>query len=196
MKKYFSFLLLSFISFATFSQTLREKVVIITPIYSVEYNERLEQPTSITYFVQCPDGVSSRKGMDFYTNDSVKTSDRKDYENNVWDKGHLAPAAAFNCDRETLYKTFSYLNCVLQHQDLNRQTWRFLESFERELSKKGKVKVQIDMTFSKNSLKLSTGATVPDSFKKTIWVDGKLYGVYIFKNEKPIHKEYEKYRVK
>lgn len=195
MKKYLSLLLFIFVSFASFSQTLREKVVIKTPIYTVEYNEKLEQPTSITYFVQCPDGTASRKGMDFYTNDSVKTSDGKDYEGNVWDKGHLAPAADFNCDRETLFKTFSYLNCVLQHQDLNRQTWRFLESFERELAKKGKVKVQIDMTFSKTSLKLPTGATVPDSFKKTIWLDGKLYGVYVFKNEKPVHKEYEKYRV-
>ena len=143
MKKYLSLLLFLFVSFASFSQTLREKVVIKTPIYTVEYNEKLEQPTTITYFVQCPDGTASRKGMDFYTNDSVKTSDGKDYEGNVWDKGHLAPAADFNCDRETLYKTFSYLNCVLQHQDLNRQTWRFLEAFERELAKKGKVKKQV-----------------------------------------------------
>jgi endonuclease G len=179
-----------------FSQkTLRDSIYIKTNMFEIVYYEKLQQPKFIRYTVQCPNGAASRKGMDFYTNDSVKTSDNKDYENNLWDKGHLAPAADFNCDRETLYKTFSYLNCVLQHQDLNRQTWRFLESFERELSKKGKVKVQIDIIFSKNSLKLPTGATVPDSFKKSIWVDGKLYGVYVFKNEKPLHKEYEKYRV-
>ena len=52
------------------------------------------------------------------------------------------------------------------------------------------------MTFSKTSLKLPTGATVPDSFKKTIWLDGKLYGVYVFKNEKPVSNSFDKYIVK
>jgi hypothetical protein len=43
--------------------------------------------------------------MDFFTCDSVKTSDSKDYESNVWDKGHMAPAADFNCDKIMLKKT-------------------------------------------------------------------------------------------
>jgi endonuclease G len=62
----------------------------------------------------------------------VKTSDGKDYEGNVWDKGHCAPAADFNCTRETLWQTFSYLNCILQHEKLNRGAWRLLEVRERE----------------------------------------------------------------
>ena len=116
-------------------QKLREAVKIKTPIYEVVYNEKLEQPTKIQYTVQCPNGTASRAGMDFYTNDSIKTSDADDYVNNVYDKGHLAPAADFNCTKEILYQTFSYLNCALQNQYLNRGVWRMLEEHERELAR-------------------------------------------------------------
>jgi hypothetical protein len=37
--------------------------------------------------------------------------------------------------------------------------------------------------FSNTSLRLPTGATVPDAFKKTIWVDNVVYGVYYFENK-------------
>ena len=74
----------------------------------------------------------------------------------------------FNCDRPTLWATFSYLNCVLQHERLNRGAWRLLEVRERELAKSQVVEVEIKMIYSKTSLRLSTGATVPDGFLKTI----------------------------
>jgi DNA/RNA endonuclease G (NUC1) len=51
--------------------------------------------------------------MEFYTDKDIKTSDTRDYLNNVYDRGHLAPVADFNCDLATLRKTFTYLNCAL-----------------------------------------------------------------------------------
>jgi len=135
--KNFILLLSLFLSFNFLSQSkLRESVKIKSDIFEVVYSEKLEQPLSAKYTVQCPNGNASRSGMDFFTCDSVKTSDHKDYEGNVWDKGHMAPAADFNCDKIMLKKTFSYLNCTLQHQDLNRTTWRLLEAYERELALK------------------------------------------------------------
>ena len=35
-------------------------------------------------------------GYDFFTVDSVFTSNIDDYADNDWDKGHLAPAASFD----------------------------------------------------------------------------------------------------
>ena len=83
-------------------------------MFEIVYSEKLQQPKFIRYTVQCPNGTANRKGMDFYICDSILTSDNKDYENNPYDKGHLAPAADFNCDRDMLFKTFTYLNCSLQ----------------------------------------------------------------------------------
>ena len=197
MKRTFFLILISIITLSSFGQKpLRDNVKVKTDIFEVMYSEKLEQPLWVKYTVQCPDGTSSRAGMDFYTNDSIKTSDNKDYENNVYDKGHMAPAADFNCTRELLYKTFSYLNCSLQQQDLNRTTWRLLEAHERDLAKTNSVvSVEIKCVYSKSSIKLLSGATVPDAYYKTIKY-GKTTEKYYFKNEKPSTTDYTKYIIK
>lgn len=173
----------------------REKVFFQNTIFKGEYSEVLEQPLWVEYKVLCPNGEASRKGMDFYTNDSIYTSDNLDYENNVYDKGHLAPAADFNCTTPMLYSTFSYLNCCLQDQYLNRGVWRLLESHERELAKTKSVSVKIVLVFDSKSLKLPTGATVPSGFYKYITVDG-VTTKYYFKNEKPKSSDFKLYVVK
>jgi endonuclease G len=197
MKKLLLLTLLSTIPFGIFAQKkLRDNVVIKTNIFEVVYSEKLEQPLDVKYTVKCPDGTASRAGMDFYTNDSIKTSDNEDYKSNIYDKGHMAPAADFNCTKEMLYQTFSYLNCSLQNQDLNRTTWRLLEVHERDLSKSHKtVTVEIICVFTPTSTVLPSGATVPDSYYKIIKYDKKVEK-YFFKNEKPKTTDYTKYLIK
>lgn len=157
-------------------------IMIDKGLYLVEYSEKLEQPVMVEYEVMCSSGEASRKGMDFFREDGIHTSDDKDYERNIWDKGHMAPAASFNCSRDTLKEVFSYINCALQHQNLNRGQWRELESLERKIASEGKdVLVKIDIIFSKDSKVLPTGATVPDSFVKHIMVNGR-FQCYSFLN--------------
>ena len=134
--KIFLNVLLTIISLSMYGQnSVIDNDTIHTDLFDVVYSEKLEQPLWITYKVLCPMGTQSRSGLNFYTNDSIHTSNNEDYKDNIWDKGHLAPASAFNCDRETLKKTFTYLNCVLQHEGLNRGPWKELERFEVGLSK-------------------------------------------------------------
>ena len=163
-----TFLLL--LTSSAYAQDLQLKNI-NSDIFTATYSEKYQQPLELSYTVQCPRGTASRKGLDFYTCDSVITSDSRDYANNIYDKGHLAPAAAFNCDRETLKKTFTYLNCALQHQSLNRGPWKELERFERNLAKVyGSVTVTINVHFEdKPQNWLPTGALVPVGFTKTIW---------------------------
>jgi len=167
-------------------------------LFTGVYSEVYEQPLWITYKVLCPAGTASREGMDFYTNDSIKTSDDLDYAANEYDKGHLAPAADFNCDKKMLFQTFSYLNCALQQENLNRGIWRFLELHERELAKTGaSVSVRIELIFSSKSKKLPTGATIPDGFTKIIMVNSKVIEKYYFPNTAPEKgKKYLDYSVK
>jgi endonuclease G len=170
------------------------EILIDAGIYTVLYSEKLEQPKEVWYEVKCSRGTFSRKGLDFYTNDSIHTSSSEDYEKNVWDKGHMAPAANFSCDKENLRQTFSYLNCALQHEKLNRGVWKNIESRERDLAKTKRVKVHISIIFTKNSEKLSTGATVPFAFKKQITV-GSEKETYYFKNELPLFKDHLRYKI-
>jgi len=110
----------------------------------------------------------------------VITSDDADYVDNVWDKGHLAPAADFNCSEDMLKGTFTYLNCALQHEGLNRGPWKELERFERDLAKVyAFVTVEIKVHFEDNpKYWLKTGALVPVGFSKTIICDGEWFEFY------------------
>ena len=153
-------------SHTLFGQELK---TIKTEIFEVEYSEELEQPIKLTYIVQCPMGDASRSGLDFRKVEGYHTSDNEDYKDNVWDKGHLAPAAAFNCDREMVKSTFSYLNCALQHEGLNRGPWKELERFERDLAKiYPEVSVLIIVNFDETPERVPGGAAIPTSFTKEI----------------------------
>lgn len=139
-----------------------------TSVANITYSETLEQPLVVEYRVYCWDGTFSRRGLEFKKPPGIKTSDNKDYYKNEWDKGHMAPAAAFSCDEDSLKATFSYLNCALQHEGLNRGPWKSLEKYERELAEKyGYVDVIINIEFYR-VVRVPAGAAIPTSFVKTI----------------------------
>ena len=102
---------------------------------------------------------------------------------------------SFSCDKQTLYKTFSYLNCALQNQYLNRGVWRMLEIQERELAKKSEVKVKITLDFNGKCEVLTSGATVPIGFFKYITVNN-VTTTYYFENEKPVSPDPKSYIIK
>ncbi len=173
----------------------RTDVIVKNDMFTIHYSEVLEQPTSVEYDVQCTETKFSRKGLDFYTCDSVYTSDNEDYANNEYDKGHMAPAADFSCDEKKLKGTFTYLNCALQQENLNRGVWRMLEVREREIALRYKTSVKILIHFSSSSRKLPSGATIPDAFTKIITYDG-YSEKYYFPNVKPSKLKFDDYRIK
>ena len=192
MKKFLLILLLPLVGFGQ----LRDSIYVKTDIYEVMYSETLEQPLWVKYQVLCTGAGASRKGMDFYTDKTIHTSDAKDYAFNVYDKGHCAPAADFNCNREMLFKTFSYLNCTLQNERLNRVHWRLLEDYERLLAyTEGPVNVEIRIVFDKNPIKVAGGATIPSAFYKIIKTKSKTVK-FFFKNEPPTKPTFVDYQIK
>lgn len=192
MKKFLLILLLPLVGFGQ----LRDSIYVKTDIYEVMYSETLEQPLWVKYQVLCTGAGASRKGMDFYTDKTIHTSDAKDYAFNVYDKGHCAPAADFNCNREMLFKTFSYLNCTLQNERLNRVHWRLLEDYERLLAyTEGPVYVEIRMVFDRNPRRVDAGAAIPTAFCKIIKTKNKTLK-FFFKNEQPTKPTFADYQIK
>jgi len=174
----------------------QETKTIETDIFKIVYSEEYQQPISVEYEVQCPDGTASRKGMNFYGVDSVITSNNADYKNNVWDKGHMAPAAAFNCNTQLLRETFSYLNCALQHQGLNRGPWKELESFERDLAKvHSLVLVIITIHFDDEMGLLPTDARVPTGFTKKIFTGSSDSLVFHFPNSNVAGMDWREFQI-
>jgi len=180
-------LILSFVVLSANSQTkLRDSVKVTNDVFSVIYSEKLEQPIWLKYrSINRPTNVN-RGSMDFYTEKLIKTSDNEDYKNNIYDKGHLAPAATFSDNIENLKQTFSYLNSALQDQYLNRGEWRLLEEQERKWDDNEPLTIIVKSFFDKDSKKLPSGATIPSYFQKHIFFEkSKKWKCFVFLNEKP-----------
>ncbi len=167
----------------------KDIIVVKNKVFVVEYSQKLKQPLSLKYeSTNRPTNVN-RGSMDFYTEPNIITSTSEDYKNNEWDKGHLAPAASFSDNMENLKQTFSYLNCSLQQQDLNRGEWKLLEEQEREWDDKEPLSIRVELLFDKDSKILPSGATVPSYFIKHIHFNKTgVWKCFKFPNVKPVNK--------
>ena len=183
MKKILVLLAGLFITSTSFSQdTIRVK----NNVFEVLYSQDLEQPLWLKYrSINRPTNVN-RGAMDFYTEKGIKTSDASDYKANIYDKGHGAPAATFSDNMENLKQTFSYLNCILQDQYLNRGEWRLLEEQERVWDDKENLTVLITLHYDKPVKRIPTNTAIPSYLEKHIYFEkSNNWRCFVFLNEKP-----------
>ena len=161
---------------------LRSNVLIDKGIFKVSYNEIFEQPNWIEYTVSNRPKNVDRAHKDFYLESGVFTSDNADYYKNEWDKGHLAPAATFSDSEDNLNKTFSFINCAMQIDNLNRGEWAQLEQQVRDWSVNGNVNVKIELVFAANHIIRTTGVHVPTGFWKNLTFSNGNQTCYYFPN--------------
>jgi endonuclease G len=174
---------------------LRSEVIIENNVFKVWYSEVKEQPTKLIYTSTNRVKNVDRGSMNFYTEKDVHTSDNGDYYRNVWDKGHLAPAATYSDSYENLRQTFSYLNCALQNQYLNRGEWRLLEEKERDWDDIQNLTITVELVWDEGYEILASGGHVPTDMIKHIYFeeDGE-WKCFEFENEKPT-KGWEEHQV-
>jgi DNA/RNA endonuclease G (NUC1) len=174
----------------------RESVYIKNGVFEVWYNEVKEQPVKLIYISSNRPTNVNRGSMDFYTEKTVHTSDGLDYKANIYDKGHLAPAATFSDNMVNLKQTFSYLNCALQDQYMNRGEWRLLEEQERKWDDTQNLKVMVELIWDKGYTILPTGGHVPTDMIKHIYFEkDKKWRCFEFENVRPT-KGWEEHEVK
>ena len=175
----FSFLIVSLVSFG-------QNVRIKNNVFEVLYSQSLEQPLVIKYrSTNRPTNVN-RGAMDFYKEVNIKTSDGDDYKANIYDKGHGAPAATFSDNMVNLKQTFSYLNCIMQDQYLNRGEWRLLEEQIRKWDDTENITVLIKTFFDTPVKRVPTGAAIPSYLQKHIYFEkSNKWKCFVFLNQKP-----------
>ena len=172
-----------------------DSIIILSNIFEISYNEKYEQPNWVKYTVRNIIKNADRDGMNFYTVDSIYTSDDNDYYSNRWDRGHMAPAGSFNDTYENLYSTFTYLNVALQYDDLNRGAWVDLEEQVRLWAKEfGDIYIEIYLEFGNDHIILETGAHVPTAFYKYVTFPDNLKKCFYFPNLTP-NKNWQEYEI-
>ncbi len=173
------FLLVSLVSFG-------QDVRIKNEVFEVLYSQSLEQPLIIKYrSTNRPTNVN-RGAMDFYKEPNIKTSDADDYAKNIYDKGHGAPAATFSDNMVNLKQTFSYLNCIMQDQYLNRGEWRLLEEQERKWDDTENLTILVKAFFDTPAKRVATGAAIPSHLQKHIYFEkSNKWKCFVFLNQKP-----------
>ena len=164
----------------------RDEVIIENNVFKVWYSEVKEQPTKLIYTSTNRPKNVDRGSMNFYTEGDVYTSNNSDYYNNVWDKGHLAPAATYSDSMVNLKQTFSFLNCALQNQYLNRGEWRLLEEEEREWDDIENLTITVELEWNGDYEVLPTGGHIPTHMIKTIYFETSgTCRKFRFPNEQP-----------
>ena len=180
------------------SSLTRERVdslLVSNNIFQISYNEKYEQPNWVKYTVRDIIKNADRAGLEFYTVDSIYTSDDDDYYSNRWDRGHMAPAGSFNDSYENLYSTFSYINVALQYDDLNRGVWVELEDQVRRWADDfGDINIEIYLEFDSSHIVLDTGAHVPTAFYKYVIFPDGTKKCYYFPNSTP-DKSWQEYEI-
>lgn len=182
MKKILLLLLATLIVVSAYTQDIKVK----NNVFETLYSQSLEQPLWVKYrSTNRPTNVN-RGSMDFYKEPNVKTSDAEDYIKNIYDKGHGAPAASFSDNLENLKQTFSYLNCIMQDQYLNRGEWRLLEEQERRWDDTENLTVLITLHFDNPVKRITTNAAIPSYLEKHIYFENqKKWKCFVFLNERP-----------
>lgn len=182
MNRLITLVTLLVISVTTFAQDIKVK----NNVFEVLYSQNLEQPIWIKYRSTNRPTKVNRGAMDFYKEPNIKTSDADDYKANIYDKGHGAPAATFSDNIENLKQTFSYLNCILQDQYLNRGEWRLLEEQERKWDDTENLTVIIRVYFDTPVKRIPTNAAIPSYLEKHIYFEkSNKWQCFVFLNEKP-----------
>ena len=172
-----------------------DSILVTTNIFEISYNEIFEQPNWVKYTVKDIVKNADRDGMNFYTVDSIYTSDDNDYYSNRWDRGHMAPAGSFNDSYENLYSTFTYINVALQYDDLNRGAWVDLEEQVRKWADEfGDIGGEIYLEFDSNHIILDTGAHVPSAFYKYVNFPDESKKCYYSPNISP-NKSWSEYEI-
>jgi endonuclease G len=107
--------------------------------YVINYNDRWRIPYWSAYLLtpELLEGKATRRDNfqpDLELPESVR-SELKDYKGTRFDRGHLAPAAAFTRSKAAMAATFLLSNMSPQYGSTNRGIWKDLEEQIRELAR-------------------------------------------------------------
>ena len=115
-----------------------ECTILVNDYFVTCHDNANRVPSWVTYHLTAVDMLGdAERADDFRADNELRAGERAelaDYERSGYDRGHMAPAAAFKRSEEAMSQTFVLSNTAPQTPALNRQMWRMLEEDVREVA--------------------------------------------------------------
>ncbi|ALA26532.1 DNA/RNA endonuclease (plasmid) [Piscirickettsia salmonis] len=170
--------------------------------YSVGYNYKTKQPRWVAYHLTSK-SVSKRikRHDDFRPDPAIPyqyQAQLSDYKRSGYDRGHLAPYAAMDFDKNSASQSFLLSNMSPQKAGLNRQGWAKLESNVRFWAKyKSEVYVYTGPIFQGKNIKTigKNKVAVPTAFFKIIFAPQQKQALaFVMPNKRVAKNKVSEYR--
>jgi len=100
-----------------------------------DYQKKAVKAVSYTLEGDLMNELNILKRPSFYVEQKLNPKDRistTDYTNSGYDKGHMAPDAAFDWSQESLDAVYTLANIIPQAPQVNRRSWAKLEYYVRK----------------------------------------------------------------
>jgi endonuclease G len=146
--------------------------------YSVLYSDHCKIPYVVAEHLKSSEiGGTGQRQKSFKEDEEIPDlfratlSDYSGRRQKKIDIGHMAPAANFTTDKETMEESFLLSNTVPQYEKMNRGVWKMLEMRVRALSQKyGEVYVLTGVLVEPYKHTIGSGVCIPTHMYKVIYV--------------------------
>lgn len=119
----------------------RNDYLMVKPYFVLSYNSDKGIPNWVSWQVTADDlGNAPRKQVfdsDLALPVTFKVVNTRDYAGSGFDRGHMCPHSDRAANQDMSYSTFVMTNIIPQAPNVNQKAWAQLESYSRELARKG-----------------------------------------------------------
>jgi endonuclease G len=150
--------------------------------FEICYNYDLNLATAVGYKLEgdLVDELNIKDRPYFYAEPTLPQKEQiepNNYQGTGYDRGHMAPDAAFDWSEDSLKATYSMANIVPQLAIVNREEWNRVEEHARKMAKKyNEITVVNLMAFDNNITKIGkTPVALPKGFYKIMYNIEKNY---------------------
>ena len=146
--------------------------LMVNQAFALSYNNAKGIPNWVAWRITESDLGTAERQNDFRPDTRLPKTftpvKPTDYTGSGFDRGHLAPSADRSSNPEINSQTFLMTNMVPQTADLNREVWEELETYSRNLVKRGRVDLYVTAGCYGEKGKLKKKVTVPTNCWKII----------------------------
>ena len=175
-----------------FINTTNCNQIINNEFITICYDYKLKASKSVAYTLDgdLMNDLNIDKRPSFYKEKSLEKKyqiSTTDYTNSGYDRGHLAPDAAFDWSQESLDAIYTLANIIPQAPQVNRNSWAKLEKYSRakavELGELNVINIikygQRSRRMGKNKMAISKGYykvlyNKTENYKECFYYDNKL----------------------